>query len=754
MYLDGTNDNINVSTVDESSEDCLSHLFRMLADGDIIPSGHEEKEWEPAESTFEQDVLKLLRSGDPITAGPNRTLSPVADNGKSSDSDDNPHGIQFDRISKMCYIDRRALAEAGAVFVDLTPLNSMWYKRIIGVPHADGFALLDADGGLLRVPDMPGSEYAGSAEIGDLAGLSGEEVLRKLVQSRIDRKSGEYGTLSDHQLVLRKVKLQVLGTVEGTSLVRVYSNDTGRTFEVDTTRRIKFENLLLHAGPIIEEEVDSVADGGDALLITINQISTAIAHEGSQRVINDDSTCGAGITEITDGKLAIVSKSGASTFDGGDLKPAEAIVVDGKVLDTNGSPDWFTAGAIVSVGVSKNRDYRIGAIDQANEIFGRWDNWTHPGTPHLVTALVMATWIQDVWELRPQVFVVGGSNTGKTFLLQEYIAKMFGQLAVTTGANTSEAGIRQALKSGSRPLLIDEFENSKERKKILELIRSASRGSEIVKGTADHTGVKWAAAIEHGLVNEADQNRFIQLNLDSIPKGRPSRLQKEDPDVLQSLGFDLMAIAMRYAFTAKRLAVKLRTESFGKVDRRCVETYAVPAAMLGTAMGLDWEKTVALLGEWLETRGDMVSSDIESDEESLLEQILGAMAPRADHTVGQLIREIRKGTVVFGRDETDPADILERCGLKLFKSGKGGDQRSDGVEADSLFIACKQARRMLLPNEKGKSIKTILMRIDGAKDDRKVVGSSNSRGVSIPLTALAGDDSECDSGVFDDQRPF
>ena len=167
----------------------------------------------------------------------------------------------------------------------------------------------------------------------------------------------------------------------------------------------------------------------------------------------------------------------------------------------------------------------------------------------------MATWLQTIWAWRPLIYVIGESNCGKTSLFETLGGKngrlgMFGNLAFS-GAKSSEAGIRQGIGNTARTILLDEFEKSKDRDKILETLRASSRGDTVTKGTAGHKSrsftmqhMSWLAAIESGLNRQPDINRFIKLSLESATAAEFGKLVA--PSVAESidLGQKLLAIAL------------------------------------------------------------------------------------------------------------------------------------------------------------------------------------------------------------------
>lgn len=193
------------------------------------------------------------------------------------------------------------------------------------------------------------------------------------------------------------------------------------------------------------------------------------------------------------------------------------------------------------------------------------------------------------------------SRAGKSTLFR-VLGHIFGKLAIKSSGSTA-AGIRQAIKTSSKVILCDEFEDNRQRGEILEMLRMSGGGDKILRGTTNQRGVGFGlqhivrvAAIEVGLKRAADRNRFIMLELkDKRPKGSQSPgkddvvpgLALPSPAELADLGQRLLAVAIRYIYVAKPLAMALKEHRFAGIDSRIVESYSVPAAMLAAIQGFN-----------------------------------------------------------------------------------------------------------------------------------------------------------------------
>jgi hypothetical protein len=153
--------------------------------------------------------------------------------------------------------------------------------------------------------------------------------------------------------------------------------------------------------------------------------------------------------------------------------------------------------------------------------------WLHAGYGRLLAGGLAVLRLCGALEWRPMFWLTGASGTGKSTILDQLIKPIAGDCPYIQGA-TTEAGIRQANKWDSLPVIFDEAETTDEKssrriKGVLELIRQAStaNGGRILKGTASGRGLNFTAnssfflsSIRINLTEEADINRFCLLELD------------------------------------------------------------------------------------------------------------------------------------------------------------------------------------------------------------------------------------------------
>jgi putative DNA primase/helicase len=128
---------------------------------------------------------------------------------------------------------------------------------------------------------------------------------------------------------------------------------------------------------------------------------------------------------------------------------------------------------------------------------------------------------------RPSVWIDGSSGSGKSWVFDNIVKPMLGGFGMYCQGATTEAGIRQQIRSDAMPVLIDELELDHQGRKgsiegILTLMRqaSSSTNAKIHKGTKDGRGIEYEArscfyftSTGSGAENRADQSRIQLLTL-------------------------------------------------------------------------------------------------------------------------------------------------------------------------------------------------------------------------------------------------
>lgn len=141
---------------------------------------------------------------------------------------------------------------------------------------------------------------------------------------------------------------------------------------------------------------------------------------------------------------------------------------------------------------------------------------------------LVASQLSGLLDWRPHLFLSGESGSGKSTLLDSFIRPVLGQnMEFASGERTTEAGLRQMMRSHAIPLMLDEFDlyggGAEFRSdSVLGLIRQASSGTgEMVQGSSGGKHTKYSArfsvlisAVKNPTLNrQTDASRFLQVEM-------------------------------------------------------------------------------------------------------------------------------------------------------------------------------------------------------------------------------------------------
>lgn len=546
--------------------------------------------------------------------------------------------------------------------------------------------------------------------------------------------------VANDERICESIGIDVVGENE-TGGVMVFSEYHRKTRTIREVTRLTPELLLQIGGPKARSALNESTEFQEGRY-TMQQIKRAIAMLAGYRHVSESSRRGSGVwqSETADGRLcdtSVLVNSGeaACVTPDGHIQRIYKSHAGGLLVDLGAGCHWYDYETLQHyVSMARNdRQWVKSVIDETNNLFSRW-TWEHQDTdPVIITGMLMATWVQTWWKYRPMIAITGESNSGKSTLMQVLGGEgarargLFGELVELSSAST-EAGIRQTASGNAKVLLIDEFEDSKERTKVLTLFRTASRGALKTVGTtsgkAESHGLRhipWVAAIEVGLKREPDRNRFIMLNLKRPPANQHGKLVPPSPSWLVDHGQKLLAIALVHIRQAVELAVELKSTHVEGVDKRVIESYAVPAAMLSVCNGLN----TSISQEFLRTLLSGVERVEQGrrDVDDLISDILTSqvrLGGGMQASVSQIISQDSPLVEHMHALEGHGVGIVDRDGQQM------------------LYIVHRVVCRMLLRGTgwENQSIDQILKRYECAVAARHRIAGHNNRGVALPMDRI------------------
>lgn len=232
----------------------------------------------------------------------------------------------------------------------------------------------------------------------------------------------------------------------------------------------------------------------------------------------------------------------------------------------------------------------------------------------LLAGWVMLAQICGALSWRPHIWLRGGPGSGKSTLLNEIVSPLLPHNILVTGP-TTEAGLRQNLKSDARPVLFDEAEGLDDQSRrriqgVIELARIASRemeGATIMKGTSSQSGQSFKirtmflfSAIGTSMQQQADIDRITVLSL--LPRIEDASAAKQWDDIKRNIN---KVIRPDTGVRLLARAIKLAPTLFEQQKR-----FAAAAAEKVGSMRLGEQLGILLMGSWF-LAGDEPPTDVE-----------------------------------------------------------------------------------------------------------------------------------------------
>lgn len=231
-------------------------------------------------------------------------------------------------------------------------------------------------------------------------------------------------------------------------------------------------------------------------------------------------------------------------------------------------------------------------------------HWETPASGLLLAGWVALAPICGALEWRPHIWISAVSGSGKTTVFNEYITPLITDVVLKVKGNTTEAGIRQRLKSDALPVMFDEAESNEKAditriQSVLSLARVASSegDGDTLKGSASSEAIMFnvrsmfvLSSVNTALKQGADRNRFSLLILRT-----PDDLSAEEKaDHWAGLGADLASHITKD--TGKRLLARMI--NLIPVVRAAAEVFSSVAAIEFNSARTGDQVGTLLAGAW------------------------------------------------------------------------------------------------------------------------------------------------------------
>lgn len=380
-------------------------------------------------------------------------------------------------------------------------------------------------------------------------------------------------------------------------------------------------------------------------------------------------------------------------------------------------------------------------------------HWEVPASGLLLAGWVTLAPICGSLPWRPHVWLTAAAGSGKSAILDRYVAPLLGDMGLIVAGNTTEAGLRQTLRCDALPVVFDEAESNERAdqmrmQNILALARVASSESHatMLKGSPGGDVTRFnirsmfmMSSIATALKQGADRSRFAQLTLRSpveLEKNERIRHWEQldhdlDKYITADIGARLIARTVSLIPTIRqsvRIFTKAAAEHFD--SQRLGDQYGTLLAgawslMSSSVPTIEQAKQLISQNSW-----ESYSQATEiSDERRCIQRILQhqvrveADEKTCTRTLGELVEVVAMQSSDIDVSTRQAQETLGRYGLRVEKED-GHLLVSNTAEALSLILR---------DSPWSHSWPTVLSRLQGASK----VGTVRFRGAGAVSRAVA-----------------
>lgn len=469
---------------------------------------------------------------------------------------------------------------------------------------------------------------------------------KHLSNRTISVSGGEFVRLpAKYQDVLDTLGLDVL--CEDEAGIYLYSTKTKKTDRISSdTAKLSHQNLIRIVG--IDGD-SSIGDGEEQ--VSMKSVRNSIALAASGRRVNDAHGAMRGIgcykSKDEDGDCVVLCNgSFLSVLNAHGVWRKVERPRYGNMIFKFDSTNWYDHDRIGLL-IDRARTDKSWVAFQWDNLESFIDRWTWKRQdidPVILTSVVGATYVQDLWYWRPQVSITGQSTAGKSSFCKFIFGDkekpedlgVFGRLTLK-GSMSSAAGIRQAVAGKSMAVCLDEFDSLDQREKmnVIKMLRTAGPGDKIFKGTSGHKAVEfglriicWVAGIVVGLDQEMDANRFLTFEMQKPTKEKRARWKVPTPEECESLFNAFLAISVAYGVEASQAAMVMHQKIETTVHTRMIQGLACGACLRSISCGDTVEGATQYLQQLVNAVAPQEEENgLQSQHIEMLETIMNTTIP-------------------------------------------------------------------------------------------------------------------------------
>lgn len=386
----------------------------------------------------------------------------------------------------------------------------------------------------------------------------------------------------------------------------------------------------------------------------------------------------------------------------------------------------------------------------------KWFAWDRKTTPYTFAGWLVIAPFCGVLDNRPHGWLTSTSGAGKTWIQENLIQAMVGDIAITMNSDTTSAGIRQSLQSDARPIIFDESEaeTPKDRERLqdtLTMLRGAStkKGARIIKGTQSQHAKTFViktmamlSSIGVYFTQRADKRRFTIFSLRNDASKRGEAFDEFKKQFFEIITEDYVKSLQQR--TIKMLPTIIHNTKIFKeaisIEVSDRSTGDLLGGLIAGAYSLISDDIVdeKTAREWVRMNDWSLEKELKDQNDELLmfDELMSISVkidPVNTFTIGEMIMIEYNSEIAqteLGGNFSLKRDInrqLSRIGIKQI--------------GNKICIANNNMplKRLMYQSAWVNSLESLFLRLPGAEKDNPRVymtGQSSKRGVSIPIDIL------------------
>jgi len=384
--------------------------------------------------------------------------------------------------------------------------------------------------------------------------------------------------------------------------------------------------------------------------------------------------------------------------------------------------------------------------------------WEQEPSAQLLAGWIALAPISGALKWRPHVWLTAPAGAGKSTILDRFVGPLLADFAQVFVGNSTEAGIRQQLRSDALPVVLDEAESNEKSdqariQSILSLARvsSSESSASIIKGSSSGETARFRArsmfmfsSISTSLKQGADRRRFAQLTLQTAAAKALADAQGQWEELDKSLD------RLITPEIGRRLIA--RTVSMIPIIRQTIALFTAVAARKFDSQALGDQYGTLMAGAW-SLQSDSVPTDAVAheliglidwseyqqateipDERRCLDTIL-QQPIRVETDERAITRTLLELIQMVQTPSAKPFELIT-TEIAAAHLGRHGLQVKDGL----LLVAnnSKALTKLLAETAWQHSYPTVLRRLNGATaaGSHYFRGVGQHRAIAVPLQTL------------------